>query len=139
MNPMSAHAGEEVSVFRLYVLRGTYVLIIVGLGGMIVPQIVNHPVTDRGVIAALLGGVWLLAFIGLFQPLRMLPLPMFEFVWKLIWVLAYGLPSWSAGQLTPVTSEDLTNTLFGVILMPLVIPWGYVWRNLIRAPVERWR
>lgn len=139
MNPMSAHAGEEVSVFRLYVLRGTYVLIIVGLGGMIVPQIVNHPVTDRGVIAALLGGVWLLAFIGLFQPLRMLPLLMFEFVWKLIWVLAYGLPSWSAGQLTPVTSEDLTNTLFGVILMPLVIPWGYVWRNLIRAPVERWR
>jgi hypothetical protein len=49
------------------------------------------------------------------------------------------LPLWSAGQLTLVTSQDLTNTLFGAILMPLVIPWAYVWRRLVTAPVERWR
>ncbi len=132
--------GEhEVSLVRLYVLRATYLLLIVGLGAMIVPQIVSHPITDRGVIAALLGGIWALAFVGLFHPLRMLPLLMFEFAWKVIWVFAYGLPQWSAGQLTPVTAEDLTNTLFGVILMPLVIPWGYVWRRYVGQPGERWR
>ncbi len=69
----------------------------------------------------------------------MLPLLLFELVWKLIWVLAYGLPLWSAGQLTPVTAQDLTNTLFGVILMPLVIPWTYVWRRYVRQPGARWR
>jgi hypothetical protein len=132
--------GEhEVSLVRLYVLRATYLLLIVGLGGMIVPQIVSHPITDRGVIAALLGGIWALAFIGLRYPLLMLPLLMFEFAWKLIWVAAYGLPLWSAGQLTPVTSEDLFNTMLGVVLMPLVIPWGHVWRHYIKAPTERWR
>jgi len=137
--PAAARTEDEVSLFRLYLLRAAYLLLIVGLGGMIVPQIVSHPITDRGVIAALLGAVWLLAFIGLIHPLRMLPLLMFELAWKLIWVLAYGLPSWSAGQLTPVTSQDLTNTLFGVILMPLVIPWPYVWRRYVRQPGARWR
>jgi len=132
-------ADDEVSLFRLYLLRAAYALLIVGLGGMIVPQIVSHPLTDRGVIAALLGGVWLLAFIGLSHPLRMLPLLMFELAWKLIWVLAYGLPLWSAGQLTPVTAQDLTNTLFGVVLMPLVIPWGHVWRRYVKQPADRWR
>ena len=135
----SAGTDGEVSLVRLYVLRATYLLIIVGLGGMIVPQIVSHPIADRGVIAALLGGVWTLAFLGLRYPLQMLPLLMFEFVWKVIWVAAYGLPQWSAGQLTPVTSEDLVNTLFGVILMPLVIPWGYVRRRYVKQPGDHWR
>jgi hypothetical protein len=135
----ATRAEDEVSLLRLYVLRAAYLLLIVGLGGMIVPQILNHPITDRGVIAALLGGVWLLAFIGLVHPLRMLPLLLFEFAWKAIWVLAYGLPQWSAGQLTPVTSQDLTNTLVGAILMPLAIPWGYVWRRYVKQPAARWR
>jgi hypothetical protein len=134
-----AHGDGEVTLLRLYVLRATYLLLIVGLGGLIVPGILSHPITDRGVIAALLGGVWALAFLGLRYPLQMLPLLMFEFAWKLIWVAAYGLPQWSAGQLTPVTAEDLTNTLVGVILMPLVIPWGYVWRRYVRQPGDRWR
>jgi hypothetical protein len=26
-----------------------------------------------------------------------------------------------------------------VILMPIVIPWGYVWRHYVKAPGNRWR
>ena len=121
-----AHA--EVSMVRLYVLRGAYLLLIVGLGAMIVPEIVSHELTSRGVIPGLLGAVWLLAFFGLRYPLEMLPLLMFEFAWKSIWMVAYGLPQWSAGQFPPTFAEDFFNIGVGVILMPLVIPWGYVWR-----------
>ena len=135
----TAAAGEEVSLLRLYILRAAYLLLIVGLGAMIVPDIISHPIGERGVIAALLGAIWLLAFAGLLHPVRMLPLLLFEFAWKLIWVLAYGLPQWSAGRLTPVTADDLTNTMVGVVLMPLVIPWPYVWRHYVRAPADRWR
>jgi hypothetical protein len=134
-----ARAEEGVSFFRLCVLRAAYLLLIVGLGGMIVPQIVSHPIADRGVIAALLGAIWLLAFIGLRFPLRMLPLLMFEFAWKLIWMIAYGLPQYSAGRLPPTFAEDFFNIGFGVILMPLVIPWTYVWRRYFRPPAERRR
>lgn len=130
---------QEVSLFRLYVLRATYLLLIVGLGALIVPEIVSHALISRGVIASLLGAVWLLAFIGLKYPLQMLPLLMFEFTWKLLWTLAYGLPQWSAGQLPPTFAEDSFNIGFGVILMPLVIPWGYVWRHYVKRPGARWR
>jgi hypothetical protein len=132
-------ADGEVSLARLYVLRAAYLLLIVGIGGMVGPEILNHPIASRGVIAALLGGVWVLAFLGLRYPLQMLPVLMFEFVWKLIWIAAYGYPQWAAGQLTPVTSDDLFNTLFGAIVMPLVIPWGYVWRRYVKQPGARWR
>ena len=82
-----------MSLTRLYVLRAAYLLLVVGLGAMIVPELINHPLTSRGVIASLLGAVWVLSFIGLRFPLEMLPLLMFEFAWKAIWMLAIGLPA----------------------------------------------
>src|SRR5215203_6007727 len=96
--PHDAALEDEVSLFRLYVLRAMYLVLVVGLGAMIVPEILNHELTSRGVIAALLGAVWLLAFLGLRYPLTMLPLLMFELAWKAIWMLSYGLPQWSAGE-----------------------------------------
>jgi hypothetical protein len=134
-----ANVTQEVSLARLYVLRATYLLLVIGLGGMIVPEVLSHPVISRGVIPSLLGAVWVLAFFGLKYPLEMLPLLMFEFAWKSIWMVAYGLPQWFAGQLPPTFAEDAFNIGFGVILMPLVIPWGYVWRHYVKRPGARWR
>lgn len=129
----------EVSLIRLYVLRATYLLLVVGLGGMIVPEIFSHALTARGVIPSLLGAVWALAFLGLRYPLQMLPLLMFELAWKAIWLFAYGLPQRSAGQIPPTFAEDFPAILAGVILMPIVIPWGYVWRHYVKRPGARWR
>ena len=134
-----ANVVQEVSLARIYVLRATYLLLVIGLGGMIVPDVVSHPVISRGVIPSLLGAVWVLAFVGLKYPLEMLPLLMFEFVWKSIWMVAYGLPQWSAGQLPPTFAEDSFNIGLGVILMPLVIPWGYVYRHYVKQSGARWR
>ena len=131
--------AQEVSLARIYVLRATYLLLVIGLGAMIVPEVVSHPVISRGVIPSLLGAVWVLAFVGLKYPLEMLPLLMFEFAWKSIWMMAYGLPQWSAGQLPPTFAEDSFNIGLGVILMPLVIPWGYVYRHYVKQSGARWR
>ena len=130
---------EEVSLVRLHVLRAMYLLLVVGLGAMIVPEIVSHPIADRGVIASLLGAVWLLAFVGLRYPLEMLPLLLFEFGWKAIWMLGYGLPQYSAGRYPPTFADDFFNIAFGLILAPLVIPWPYVWRHYVKRPGARWR
>ena len=136
--PPERAAESEVSLVRLYVLRAMYLVLAIGLGAMIVPEIVSHPLASRGVIVSLLGAVWLLAFLGLRYPLEMLPLLMFELGWKSIWMIAYGLPQWSAGQLPPTFAEDFFNIGFGMILMPLVIPWTYVWRHYIKQPGARW-
>jgi hypothetical protein len=136
--PLQSGAESEITFFRLYVLRAAYFLLVVGLGAMIVPEILSHELTGRGVIASLLGAIWVLALLGLRYPLEMLPLLMFEFAWKLIWMIAYGLPQYSAGRLPPTFAEDFFNIGFGVILMPLVIPWGYVWRRYVTRPGTRW-
>jgi hypothetical protein len=131
-------AEGGVSLFRLYILRAMYLVLAVGLGAMIVPEILSHELTSRGVIASLLGAVWLLAFLGLRYPLEMLPLLMFELAWKSIWMIFYGFPQWSAGQYPPTFAEDSFNIAFGAVLL-FVIPWGHVWRHYVKAPSERWR
>jgi hypothetical protein len=132
-------ARSEVTLVRLYVLRAAYLLLVVGLGAMIVPPLLSHEPMARGVIPSLLGAVWVLAFLGLRYPLQMLPLLLFEFVWKAIWLIGFGLPQWSSGQMPPTFAEDIVNITFGVVLMPLVIPWGYFYRRYIRQPADRWR
>ena len=140
-SPPSADAShqEEVTLFRLYVLRATYLLLVVGVGAIILPPLLSHELTARGVIPSLLGAVWLLAFLGLRYPLQMLPLLMFELVWKTIWLLDFGLAQWMSGQRPPTFAEDMFNILLGVILMPLVIPWPYVWRHYVKRKGARWR
>lgn len=130
---------DEVSLLRLYLLRAMYLVLVIGLGATIVPDVLSHRLTDRGVIASLLGCIWLLAFLGLRYPLQMLPLLLFEFGWKTLWMVAYGLPQWASGQRPPTFADDFFSIALGVILVPLVIPWSYVWRHYVRAPGARWR
>jgi hypothetical protein len=137
--PAPGASGGEVTLFRLYVLRATYLLLVVGLGAMIVPPLVSHETMARGVIPSLLGAVWVLAFLGLRYPLQMLPLLMFEFAWKTIWLLDFGLAQCLSDQRPPTFAEDSFNIVLGVVLMPLVIPWGYFWRHYVKQSGDRWR
>ena len=129
----------EVSTVRLYVMRATYLLIAVGLSVEIWPQIINHPMTMHGATSSLLAGISLLAVVGLRYPLKMLPLLMFELVWKSIWLIAIAYPLWSANQMDADVWESVRACVMGVAIMPIAIPWGYVWNNYVKAPGNRWR
>ncbi|MFL5538950.1 MAG: hypothetical protein ACJ8J0_08155 [Longimicrobiaceae bacterium] len=134
---------QEVSTLRLNALRGTYLLIALGMGVQIWPLILRHPVEVehmKGVVRAMLGALTLLcALFGARYPLKMLPLLFFEGVWKTVWVLSFGLPLWSAGRLDAGTAETLRACLLGVVLVPLVMPWGYVRKHYLAAPGDPWR
>jgi hypothetical protein len=137
--PDTVEREREISLVRLYVLRATYLLLVIGLGAMVLPPLLSHAPMARGVIPSLLGAVWVLAIVGLRYPLQMLPLLMFEFVWKAMWLIDFGLPQWSSGQVPPTFAEDFTAIAMGAVLMPLVIPWGYVYRHYVKQHAERWR
>ena len=44
-----------------------------------------------------------------------------------------------SGQVPTTFTGEFPAITFGVVLMPLVIPWGYVWRHYVKAPGDRWR
>ena len=108
---------------------------------MIWPGILSPPEglsQMAGVVRSVLGAVALLAALGIRYPLKMLPVLLFELIWKCIWVLAFGLPLWSAQQLDPGTRQTLHDCLFGIVVVLIVTPWGYVFRHYVKAPGERW-
>ena len=136
---------SEVSTFRLYLLRAMYLFMVVGLAIFKLGPAILHPENlspQDSVVISLLGGFALLAVLGIRYPLKMLPLLFFEFVWKAIWVLAFGLPLLLSGQLDPNVSfggtETLINCLLGIVLVPLVTPWGYVLKHHLKEPGDRW-
>jgi hypothetical protein len=135
----------EVSTFRLYLLRGMYVFMAVGLAIFKLAPALLHPenlLPQDSVVISVLGAFALLAVVGIRYPIKMLPLLFFEFVWKAIWVLAFGLPLLLSGGLDANVSfggtETLINCLMGVVLVPLVMPWGYVLEQYLKSPGDRW-
>src|SRR3989440_2302541 len=120
-----AHVESEVSLSRLYVLRAMYLLLVIGGAIVFLPQLIGHEPTARGVIPSMLGALWVLAWFGLRYPLQMLPILLYELVWKTIWLIDYGLPQWRAGVHTMQFTEDFISIALGVIVIP-IIPWGYV-------------
>lgn len=104
-----------------------YVFIAVGLAVQKWPGILNPPadIPHMGTgVGSVLGAGTLLAVLGSHYPLKMLPLLFFELVWKSMWVLMWGFPLWSPGQLTPDRQATLIPCLVGIVLVPRVMPWG---------------
>jgi hypothetical protein len=131
---------DEVSLVRLYALRAAYLLMAVGLGVYIWPVVIHHTsefaITD-GIRFALLAGLGATAALGLRYPMQMLPLMLFELVWKAIYLTAFALPLWSAHQITAAAAEDIKACLMVVIFVP-IIPWRYMLTHYVLKPGDRW-
>lgn len=136
---------SEISTFRLYVLRAMYIFTVVGLAIEKLPALLHPASLSPGdsVILSVLGATALLAVVGIRYPIKMLPLLFFEFVWKSIWILVFGLPLLLSGRLDPSVSfggtETLIACLVGIVLVPLVMPWGYVLNQYLKMPGDPWR
>jgi hypothetical protein len=134
---------RDISIIRLYVLRVTYLLVGVGLGVQIWPLILHSaavpPAHMQGVVRSMLTAVSLLALLGVRYPVQLLPLLLFEFIWKAVWVLAIGFPLWRAGRLDAATGGTWRTCLLSLVLFGLAIPWGHVLRHYARARGDRWR
>lgn len=132
---------NEVSLFRLYLLRALYLLIVVGLGVVVWPGVIHHEkpwAPMEGVVACMLASFSALSALGLRYPLQMLPLLLWELVWKTIWLIVVAVPLWSAG---PMDAEhhSIVVAVLGVVIFPFIIPWGYVYTHYVKKFGERWR
>jgi hypothetical protein len=131
----------EPALWRLNLLRAGYAFASLGIALTIWPLILNHPPgwpLMNGVVACMMGAVSVLAALGLRYPLQMLPVLLFELLWKAIWLASVALPLWSSGRMDPRTMTTVIECLLAVILIPL-IPWDYVVRAYVTKPGTRWR
>lgn len=137
----SSRAVSEVSLFRLYTLRASYLVLALGLGVYVWPSAIHHTnefAATRGVQVALLAGLGATAVLGLRYPVKMLPLLLFELIWKAIYLIAFAVPLWAAHQIDGAVAEDVQAVLMAVIFVPL-IPWRYVFANYVLKRGDRWR
>lgn len=133
--------SEQVSLVRLYLLRGAYLFIFVFVGsaawfGLVVRD--HEPLP--GLAVSFWAALAAVAGLGVRYPLAMLPLLFFDVVYKVVWLLAVGLPLGFAGPATPLLSARQLSIAFigGAVLVLVVIPWPYVVARFVRARGERW-
>ncbi len=107
---------------------------------MIWPDLIHHPgvwFLPTGIVHALLAALSLLSILGLRYPLQMLPLLLFELVWKTIWLTAIALPLWWADRMDAGAQETAIECLMAVIFI-VVIPWRYVFETYVARRGDRW-
>lgn len=137
--PAPAMTVPELSLLRLTAMRGAYLVMAVGLAIVkwpLLPTASTLPLFE-GVTLALLVAMSLLALVGVRHPVLMLPVLLFESLWKLIWLGVVALPRAVAGTMDDATAQVAVNCLVVVIVLAAV-PWSSAWRRFVREPGDRW-
>jgi hypothetical protein len=137
MAERSGKSMNEVSQFRLYTLRVLYVVLGLGLGITEIPLFFHHEhwTQARAVANCFLLALACLSLVGVRSPLQMLPLLIYELLWKMIWLLGVALPLWLAHQLDADTLKSLPTIAPVVIIIPF-IPWRYVFAKYLVHPSQ---
>lgn len=137
--------SEQVSLVRLYLMRGMYLGNFALLGSGIWPQLIGlHRAYEPlpAVAFCFWAALGALSGLGLRYPLAMVPLLLLQLFYKVLWILALWLPLQFAGPATDMSVGriDLSVMFIGGAVMDLVvIPWPYVVARFVRARGDRWK
>lgn len=134
-------SAGSLSVRRINVMRIGYLVMGVGLAVTKWPLFFNRTEAwslDEGVVHIMLVAMGLLALLGLRYPVKMLPILVFESLWKLIWLGVVAMPLWTSGQMDAATAERAAWILWVVIVLA-VTPWRYVFRQFVTTKGDPWR
>jgi hypothetical protein len=137
---MRASPRPELPLYRLYILRAMYAVLAFVQGSITWSAILRHTGPWEfwdGAGHSFFGALTVLSLVGLRYPVRMMPLLMYEFAWKLIWTLAISLPLYLRHRVNPDTADNAFSISIGVVIVPLLLPWGYFWKDYVIAPGDR--
>jgi hypothetical protein len=138
---------DGVRPIHIYVLRTFFLLMFVfvsfeswGLVASINPS-TNHV---KAVAWCMFASYTTLAIVGVFRPLKMLPIMVFMVFYKTTWLLSVAYPLWAAGMLEGSPAAGMARVFAGAPVAALVaIPWKYVFyeyvlnRKMVRPAAAR--
>ncbi|MBP2217025.1 hypothetical protein [Arthrobacter sp. CAN_C5] len=130
----------HLPAYRMNLMRFGYLVMGVGLVIVRWPDLLKASSLPpmEGVVVSMLVAMSLLAFLGLWRPIAMLPILLFEVAWKLIWLGTVAVPHLLADDMDAHT-ERLLGGILLVALIVAITPWDYVWKRYVTAPGDRWR
>ena len=132
-------ANQEVGTFRQQLMRLVYLLTAVGVGPQAWSSLLT-PATPwdslRGVAFSFWAAYATLMILGLWNPLKMVPLLLLQLFYKSVWLLAVALPLAQAGPLEPGAAQMVRIFVIAVVVDLIAIPWPYVFRHYIRKSPE---
>jgi hypothetical protein len=131
---------EGVRPIHIYLLRLVYILMFLVLGKTTWTHILTHRGSWEPDVA-MAWCVWAafatLAGLGIFRPLKMLPILLLEIFYKVLWLIVVAYPLWSTGNLAGSPAEGTTAAFLWVMLPIIAVPWGYVFVNYMYKPASQ--
>jgi hypothetical protein len=130
---------EGARPINIYLLRLVFILMFFVLG----ENTWTHILTHRGSWDphdAMAWCVWTafatLAGLGIFRPLKMVPILLLEIFYKVLWLIIVAYPLWVTGKLAGSPAEGTTSAFLWVILPIIAVPWGYVFVTYVYKPAR---
>ena len=125
---------EGVRPINIYLLRLLFSLIVLFVATDSWSAILEHRGQWDHVRAAAVC-MWAafsaLAMFGLINPLKWLPIVLFEIFYKIIWLFIVAYPLWSTNQLAGSPAEGMTAAFLWVLLPIVAMPWAYAVRTYV--------
>lgn len=125
---------EGVRPFNIYALRTFFVLMFLFVSFDSWSAILRHEGAwdpMRAAALCMFASYSALSGIGVFRPLKMLPLMVFMVIYKSLWLIVVAYPLWTAGALAGSNAEGMANIFIWVVVPIAAIPWGYFWRTYV--------
>ena len=98
----------------------------------------NHILTHTGPWDSANAAAWcmwgsysVISFIGMVRPLKMLPIVLFEIIYKVAWLFVVAYPLWVEDKLFGSSAEGMTRVFVWVVFPIVAMPWRYFFRTFI--------
>jgi hypothetical protein len=125
---------DGVPKINIYLLRLLFTLMFLFLTYDSWTHIFNHTGPWENANAAawcMWGSYSVISFIGILRPLKMLPIVLFEIVYKIAWLAIVAYPLWVNNELIGSPAEGMTRVFVWVVLPIVAMPWRYFFRTHI--------
>ena len=125
---------QGVRPIQVYVLKLFFLLMFVMVAGEAWRELITHQGEWNPEIAVAwcaIAAYTTLAGLGVIHTLRMMPIMLFMFLYKSLWLSFVAVPLWSSGQLAGSEAEGWAQAFVLVIVPILFTPWAYVFRTYI--------
>lgn len=125
---------EGVRPINIYALRTLFFLIAVFVSFDAWSYLLRHqgpwdPM--KAVAGTMFASYALLSVIGVFRPLKMLPIMVFIILYKSIWLAVAAYPLWASGQLAGSPVEPMARIFIWVPVLLLAVPWKYFFAKYV--------